>query len=188
MWAPGHMHAIVAPSPTCSGVPKRMYRPWMWASSQAEAAGELHLLLLPLATGGRSLSPCTVFLPTCSPPPMSRKKAIPMTTTAPSRAPSCPLVIIADLRRSVPIGQRLCRIEVPRTRAHALTPQRQHQTPSARLRADGPGARLWRGTALAPAVTILRWRCQVSKDILLPGGLLPATAKVAGRRLPRRQE
>src|SRR4029450_1496635 len=112
----------------------------MWASGQAEAAGELHLLLLPVATAGRSLSPCTVFLLTCS-PPMSRKKTIAMATSAPSRAPNCPLVIIADLQQSVPIGP---------------TPASDRGSSHARSRLNGDVKRAAHGYAPTPHDTKLR--------------------------------
>src|SRR5262245_42310179 len=61
----------------------------------------------PCATGGRSLSLLTVFLPTCS-PPLSRKKANAKAITAPRRAPSFPLgallSVIRNLRSSALVG------------------------------------------------------------------------------------
>src|SRR5207245_6220385 len=69
-----------------------------------------------VATGGRSASLLTVFLPTCS-PPLSRNTAKVTAINAPRMAPSVPfralLSVITTSNNPELSGQRLRRIEVP---------------------------------------------------------------------------
>src|SRR5262245_42145748 len=77
------------------------------ASGRSRGRQGLNYRCCPCATGGRSLSLLTVFLPTCS-PPLSRKKASAIAITAPIRAPSFPLgarlSVIKNLRSSALMG------------------------------------------------------------------------------------
>jgi hypothetical protein len=80
---------------------------------------------------------------------MSRKKTIAMATSAPSRAPNCPLVIMADLQQSVPIGPTPASdrgSSHARSRAHASTATSNAQ----RTATAGPGHGPYQRPSFAP--------------------------------------